>query len=227
MNATFGPWGEDQLFKWKYADNPFGESLHTLAYDGRQAVGCVGFWRNDIDESNAYQCVDLAVLPSHRRRGIFKDAVASSMEHLGGAFVYTFPGGGSRSGFLQSGWQIKRRIRVSAQLTRFVLRRHEGSSPLADEYIQWRFVDHPSKQYFVSRLNGRPYLVTQRRNNAYAVAGALSHDFGLPEVSPRFLFSYDFLHLPFVIPGKGDYILENSSSVSYDGYIPSYRADTF
>jgi predicted N-acetyltransferase YhbS len=227
LNVTFGAWGDDKLFQWKYTENPFGESLHMLSYDGHQAVGCVSFWRNDIDELRAYQCVDLAVLASHRRRGIFREAVADCLEHLAGAYVYTFPGGHSRPGFLKLGWRIKRRIRISVQLTPTVLRRHEKSSPLADEYVQWRFVNHPARQYFVSRLGSRPYLVTQRRNKVYAVAGVLSRDFGLPEVRPRFLFSYDFFHPPFHLPGRGGYILENPCYVSYAGYIPSYRADTF
>ena len=227
LNVTFGAWGDDELFRWKYVENPFGESLHMLAYDGHQAVGCVSFWRNDIDDLRAYQCVDLAVVPSHRRRGIFRKAVAACLEHLGRAYIYTFPGGNARPGFLKSGWLVNRRIRISVQLTPAVLRRHERSSPLADEYAQWRFVNHPARQYFVTRLSDRPYLVARRRNNVYAVAGALSQDFGLQQVRPRFLFSYDFFHPPFHFPGRGRYILEYPRSVSYDGYIPSYRADTF
>jgi len=227
LNVTFGAWGDEELFRWKYVENPFGESLHMLAYDGNQAVGCVSFWRNDIDELRAYQCVDLAVVPSHRRRGIFGISVAACLEHLGGAYIYTFPGGNSRLGFLKAGWLVKRRIRISVQLTPAVLQRHERSSPLADEYVQWRFVNHPARQYFVSPLGNRPYLVTRRRKNIYAVVGALSQNFGLQPVRPRFLLSYDFFHPPFHIPGRGGYILDYPCGVSYEGNIPSYRADTF
>lgn len=227
LNTTFGHWGDEKLFRWKYGDNPFGESLHMLGYDGDEAVACVGFWRNDINDLCAYQCVDLAVLPSHRRKGIFREAVTACSERLAGAYIYTFPGGVSRPGFLNFGWLMKRRIRISVQLTRPVLRRYDNSVTIADEYVKWRFVNHPARQYYVARLGGRHYLLTERRRNFYAAAGAISGDFGLPEVHPWFLLSYDFLHAPFAVPGRGGYILENPCHINYDGYIPSYRADTF
>ena len=31
LNVTFGAWGDEELFRWKYVENPFGESLHMLA----------------------------------------------------------------------------------------------------------------------------------------------------------------------------------------------------
>jgi hypothetical protein len=76
-------------------------------------------------------------------------------------------------------------------------------------------------------MNGRPYLITQRRKNIYAVGGALSERFGLPKVNPWVMLSYDYLHIPFYIPGKGGYILENTCYKTLDNSIPSYYADTF
>jgi len=227
LNGTFNYWGDRDTFYWKYYENPFGESLHILAYDGTEGVGSVSFWRNDIENLRSYQCVDLAVLPTHRRKNIFSKMIGVAERYLDDSYIYTFPGGYSRPGFLKLGWSVKRRMRISAQLTKVILGRHENNQPLPDEFVRWRFIKHPSTQYYFCEMNGRPYLITQRRKNIYAVGGGLSERFGLPKVNPWLMLSYDYLHIPFCIPGKGGYILENTCYKTLDNSIPSYYADTF
>lgn len=226
LNTTFGGWGDAAVFRWKYFDNPYGDSLHMIAYDGPQAVGSAGFWRNDLHETPAYQCVDLAVIPSHQRRGIFRVAASECVTRLKGAYLYTFPNVDSRPGFLKMGWSLKRRMPISIHLPGGVLRRYEKRDPLPDNYAEWRFARHPSKRYYVCRLGGQSFLLSRRRSNCYAAGGMLSCDFGLQSVQPRFLVSYDFPDHPLWVPRRVGYQLENPCYLAYEGFIPSYRSDT-
>ena len=213
-------------FQWKYSANPYGDSLHMIGYDGDLSVACVTFWRNDLGSVRAYLCVDLAVIPSHQRRGIFRESVSACVARLEGAYIYTYPNDKSRPGFLKFGWRVKRRAPASFHLTPILLRHYEKQDPIPDKYAEWRFVQHPRRQYYVCRLSGRPVLLSKRRKGCYAVAGGLSSDFGLQEVRPVILFSYDLPDLPFRVPTRGGYFLENPCYVRYKGFIPSYHVDT-
>ena len=226
LNTTWTSWGDELAFRWKYFRNPYGDSLHVIAYDESQAVGSVGFWRNDLNGTSAYQCVDLAVIPSYQRRGIFRTAASQSVTQLEGAYLYTFPNINSRPGFFDLGWSLKRRLPISFHLPDGVLRHYEQREPVPDQYAEWRFVRHPSKQYYVCHHGGQSFLLSKRRNHCYAIGGMLSSDFGLQVVRPRFLISYDFPDHTLKLPRRVGYLLENPCYVAYDGFIPSYRSDT-
>ena len=226
LNSTFVTWGDERVFRWKYSENPYGDSWHVIAYDDSQAVGSVSFWRNDLDGDRAYQCVDLAVIPSHQRQGIFRVGASECVTRLKGAYLYTFPNVNSRPGFYNLGWSLKRAVPISFHLTGGVLKHYERQDPVPDQYAEWRFSHHPNKQYYVCRRAGRFYLLSKRRNHCYAIGGMLSQDFGLPAVNPRFLLSYDFPNHLLRLPGRVGYILENTCYTAHGGFIPSYRSDT-
>ena len=226
LNTTFDAWGDEAFFQWKYIQNPYGDSLHMIGYDDDQPVATASFWRNDLGGMLAYQCVDLAVVPSHQRRGIFRETLPVCVANLQGAYLYTYPNPNSRPGFLNSGWSVKRKVPISLHLPHSVLKQYQDSEPIPDNYVEWRFSQHPKKQYFVYRQGNRPFLLAKRRKNCYAVGGILSKDFGFSEARPLFLLSYDFPNHPIYVPKRVGFILENPCFVSYEGFIPSYRTDT-
>ena len=228
LNSSFQFWGDETDFRWKFLQNPYGDSMHMIGHDEGQAVATVSFWRNDLAESKAYQCVDLGVVPSHQRTGIFREGVTACVERLEGAYMYTYPGAATPSyfGFLKQGWVIQRRAPITLHLSSRLANQYETRGQIPDDYAQWRFVHHPRKQYYVYRKDERVFLLSKLRQFWYAAGGMLSQDFGLPAAQPFFLLSYDFPDHPLVVPKKSGYYLENPRYVAYDGDIPSYRSDT-
>jgi predicted N-acetyltransferase YhbS len=226
LNRTYEPWGGEEYFLWKYLQNPYGESLHIIGYDGDKPVANESFWRNDLGDQRAYQSCDTAVLPSHQGQGIFRQSVTKGVERLKGEYLYGFPNIESLPGFLNFGWSLKQNLRISFHLAGRLLSRFEDQEPIPDEYARWRFVNHPRKQYYICRRKGRPYLLSMRRKSQYVVGGPLSQDFGLEEVRPLLLFSYDLPGLKIRLPRRIGYVIENTCYADYPRLIPSYRDDT-
>jgi len=227
LNANFEGWGDEVFFRWKYAKNPHGESLHMIGYDADEPIATVGFWRNGPDGLAAYQCVDAAVSPSHQRQGIYQTALRGCAERLNGAYIYTFTGDDSRPAMIRCGWQVKRKLPMKFHWRPVVLRRYETIDPIPDEYAHWRFVQNPKKRYYICRRRGLTFLLAKRGKYLYAAGGVLSNDFGLQEVRPLLLCSYDFPDLPFQIPRPAYCFIDNPCQVSYENYIPSHYSDTF
>ena len=228
LNNAFEGWGDETFFHWKYVENPHGESLHMIGYDKDEPIATVGFWRNGPDDLPAYQCVDAAVSPSHQRRGIYQTALNGCSERLEGAYIYTFTSDYSRPAMMRCGWHLKWKIPMKFQWASVVLRRYEKIPPISDEYAEWRFAKNPKgKKYYICRRKGVTFVLSKRREHIYAAGGVLSKDFGLPEVRPRVLFSFDFPDLPFLMPRPNYYFIENPCHLSYEHYIASYYSDTF
>ena len=198
-----------------------------IAYENSQSVGSMGFWRNDLDGiTPAYQCVDLAVIPSHQRKGIFKITAEECVQRLPGAYLYTFPNEDSQPGFYKLGWSLQRKIPVSVHLSPGMLKHYVKRGPIPDQYAEWRYVRNPEKQYFVYRRAGQCFLLAKRGKGVYIVGGMLSNAFGLPEAKPRLLLSCDFRESPLRLPRRVACILENPCYAANDGFIPRYRSDT-
>jgi len=72
FDKTFNNNSSKNYFKWKYRNNPFGESLHIIALNKNKVVASRAFWRLDIDKTKAYQSVDTAVLPNFQKKVFLK-----------------------------------------------------------------------------------------------------------------------------------------------------------
>ena len=228
LNEAYGKWGDEAFFRWKYTENPDGDSLHVIAYDDGKPVATAGFWRNGPPKIVSYQCVDAAIIPSHRRRGIYQVALNGCSERLKSAYVYTFTGDASRPTMMNCGWDLTRNIPLKFHLAPMVVRKYRNLEPIPEAYAEWRFAGNPHQQYFVYKKGGLSLLLSKRRDHVYAVGGVLPNDLGLEEVRPILLFSYDFPNLPFKIPKKTTYyFIENPISALYEGYLPSHYSDQF
>ena len=227
LNEAFEGWGDEGFFRWKFVENPFGDSLHMIAYDDGEPVATVGFWRNGPSDVPAYQCVDAAVRPSHQRRGIYQAALNGCSERLEGAYIYTFTSDDSRPSMMKCGWTTKYEIPLKFNFSPMVLRKYRRLNPIPEVYAEWRFVRNPKKEYYQYRRYGLTFVLTKRREHFYAVGGVLSKDLGLKEVQPILLCSYDGFGLPFKIPRPTYYFIENSIYISCEDYIPSHHSDTF
>jgi len=227
LDEAFDGWGDEAFFRWKYSDNPQGDSLHMIGYDEGAPIATVGFWRNGPPGIRAYQCVDAAVRPTHQRRGIYQIALNSCSERLVDSYIYTFTSDDSRPSMEKVGWNLRRTIPLKFHLASIVLRKYRTLDVMPENYAQWRFVDHPTKQYYVYRWYDMTFLLDKRREHIYAVGGVVSNDLDLEEVRPLFLCSYDFPDLMLKIPRPRYYLIDNPCHVSYEDYIPGHHSDTF
>jgi len=225
LNSAFPGWGDKSIFDWKYSQNPYGNSLHVIVYDGQEPIASVSFWRNDVGDQPAYQCVDVCVVPGHQRRGIFRRTATYGVELLDGAYLYTFPNWQSRPGFLRQGWTIKRKVPITVHTISGAIKNYRDASEIPQDFAGWRFGHHPTKKYYVCRLDGQFFLLTKRRENCYAIGGVLAGNPGLEEVKPRFLLSYDFPNRLLTVPRRTGWMLENTAYRSHAEFIDGYRSD--
>ena len=139
FDKTFDNNSSKNYFKWKYRDNPFGESLHIIALNKNKVVASRAFWRLDIDKTKAYQSVDTAVLPNFQKKGIFKKTALMAVKILKKKIIYNSPNKNSWSAYRECGWKnIKKSNLTKINITSFML----NSAPVIKwdtETLRWRF----------------------------------------------------------------------------------------
>lgn len=116
----------EQLFRWKHLENPFGASPMWVAEcDGR----LVGFrammrwqFRSPAGVRRAVRAVDTATHPEFQRRGIFAALNRLAIDALtkeGVDFVFNTPNAESLPGYLKQGWVELGRVAIVARPTGF------------------------------------------------------------------------------------------------------------
>ena len=103
FNSSFNQKKSKKYFKWKYFDNPFGHSIHILVYDKLKLVSSRAFWRLDLNQQEAYQCVDTSVIPSHQGKGIFKLSTNAAL-NFKNKIICNYPNKISYPAYLNLGW---------------------------------------------------------------------------------------------------------------------------
>ena len=89
-----------ESFVTKFIDNIYGPSVHVLVYEQNTLVAIRSLWRNDLDQTIAYQPCDTAVSSDHRGGGIFKIMTDEALALVGNAMIYNFPNDNSRKLYL-------------------------------------------------------------------------------------------------------------------------------
>lgn len=114
---------QQEFFRWKHAESPFGVSPGWVATDGESIVGFRTFmqWRftRAGNVVRAVRAVDTATHPDHQGRGIFRMLTLHSLDALradGVAFVFNTPNDNSRPGYLKMGWQPVGTLPVAVRL---------------------------------------------------------------------------------------------------------------
>ena len=103
---------QQEFFRWKHEENPFGVSPGWVAVDEERVVGFRTFMRWEFVRAGrvlrAVRAVDTATHPDHQGRGIFRTLTLHALDALrdeGVAFVFNTPNDNSRPGYLKMGWQ--------------------------------------------------------------------------------------------------------------------------
>jgi GNAT superfamily N-acetyltransferase len=111
---------DEEFFRWKHQENPFGTSPAWLALHDDRIVGYRTFLRWEFHDAEdrvvkAVRAVDTATDPDYQGMGIFRtltlQAVAA-MTLTGERIVFNTPNDQSRPGYLKMGWSLVRRLPV-------------------------------------------------------------------------------------------------------------------
>jgi hypothetical protein len=148
FHLSFGtkPMSTDH-FKWKYLDNPFGDSYHLLTTDKGQLVASRAFWNVPI-KNDHFQCVDTCVLPSYRGKGLFKETTMFALDTLDVVF-YNAPNQSSLPQYLKYGWKLNNIYKPKISLYRYIkfCVPEIGPGRENERLINWKFFSHPEFTY--------------------------------------------------------------------------------
>jgi len=107
---------DEEYLKWKYFENPFGESILLSAWvtddSGRAMAGFRSFWRWRFRSGpvlvDAAQPCDTAVGGKYRRRGVFAAMTRAALDAAaakGVDVLFNNPNPESEAGYLKMGWR--------------------------------------------------------------------------------------------------------------------------
>jgi len=199
FNETFNQKKSKLYFDWKFRANPFGESIHVLAYLDNLMVSSRVFWRLDLNETEAYQCVDTSVLNDYHGKGIFRKSTESALEYLGQKTIYNYPNKNSFPAYLKLGWKENPLSNIKFNLFHIIARDTPPINWSFDKQ-KWRFKDNPEVIYY-SCVFGDKFLILRKKRGFFFSIGKTNFDIGLEKVNPIVLFSYDLnikgLKVPF------------------------------
>lgn len=220
FNETFSQKKSKLYFDWKFRNNPFGDSIHVLAYLNNIMISSRVFWRLDLADKEAYQCVDTSVLSEYHGKGIFRKSTESGLKFLKEKIIYNYPNKNSFPAYLKLGWGENPPSKIKFNLFHIVAR----DTPIINwskKKLIWRFKDNPEAIYYSCSFQNK-YLILRKKKGFYFSIGKVNFDLGLENVSPILLFSYDKIVKGFKVPFKNALTL----SKNYKGKsIPFYHYD--
>ena len=191
FDKTFFQLSPKNYFKWKYRNNPFGESLHIVALDKKKIVASRAFWRLDINENEAYQCVDTSVLPDYQKKGIFKHTSLLATKILKKKIIYNSPNNKSGPAYYNCGWRSLQNSNLTKiNFTTFML----DNVPIIkwnEKNLEWRFKENPLEKYYNLRKEEFYYIFRKFKKNFYLLVGKTQVNLKLDNVNPIICFSYD------------------------------------
>ncbi len=191
FNETFSQTKPENYFQWKFRDNPFGDSLHIVVTDEDKIVSTRVFWRLDIGDIEAYQCVDTSVLPEYQGRGVFGKTILVALQVLNGKLIYNYPNNLSGPAYVKYGWKaIKDSNSIKVNFTSLMLK----SSTVIDwkiESLRWRFENNPEAKYYTMKKNEIYYIFSLKKKGLYVLLGKTKFKLDLDHIKPFICFSYD------------------------------------
>lgn len=210
FNKTFSQTKSREYFQWKFRENPFGKSLHIIVLDKNKVVATRVFWRLDISNLEAYQCVDTSVLPKYQKKGIFGNTANAALKILKGKLIYNYPNNSSGPLYLKYGWNvIKNSKTIYANLTSLMTQDCISIS-WNSSVLKWRFERNPEAIYYLLEKNSKYYLFSKKKFGLFNLLGRINSKLSLDQVEPFICVSYDrsslgipiYAKLPFMFYGN-------------------------
>lgn len=219
FNKTFYQKKVENYFKWKYRDNPFGDSLHVITLVENEVITTRVFWRLDIDGIESYQCVDTSVLPEYQGKGLFGKTVQVALEKIGNKQIYNYPNEHSAPAYLKYGWKpVEKSDCIRFNFKSLML----SSAPHIDwsyEQLKWRFKECIIGKYYQYKSGDKYYLFGTRRGKWFVLLGYSKYDLNLEEVDPLFCFSYDINANGICIKKKLVYMSRYEGKLQLNSYL--------
>ena len=126
------------LFKKKYLDNIYGQSIIIVVYSNDKPIGARAFWRNDINGSEAYQPGDVCVLKDYRGKGVFTEMTKQAFAMLEkDAIIYTYPNENSFPAHIKMGNKLV--AKYYPRLFSHKKYQKEHTLKLDKNYVDWWF----------------------------------------------------------------------------------------
>lgn len=171
----------EEIWKYKHINNPFGESLVLIAVENDKIIGVRAFmqwkWQIGSNVFSAYRAVDTATHPDHQGKGVFKKLTLKALEigkDLGGSFVFNTPNEKSKPGYLKMGWQEINKIEVAFNFVNpfikksVILNNHRNNKEISDTSSNDLFIHFNEKNTIQDKLftpKSREYLSWRYENN--------------------------------------------------------------
>lgn len=174
---VFGNGYDRDLFRHKFLDNPYGQSVLAVVYIDGQPSAARALWRNDVDGHEAYQPGDTCVLAPCRGKGVFSEMTRRAVAMLPPtALIYNFPNTNSYPGYLKLGWTLQKEGHL-VLLTSNRRYLEENPLPIDAEYASWWL---PTDKVRRIRRGSTYYLVVKfPRPMTYKILGRTDRETAL------------------------------------------------
>ena len=111
FSAAFNRTPKNNFFKWKYFENPFGDTILIGSFCNEKLVGSGAMLPEEVNDcgliKKVYKCTDLMTHPDHQQKGISKLVNKLLIDELlktKSAFSYTICSKVSTKSFLKNNW---------------------------------------------------------------------------------------------------------------------------
>ena len=191
FSVAFSQSFDIELFKRKYIDNPFGDSLHILSYNNcHDLVATRVLWK--LDSALFYQCVDTAVHPFYQGKGLFKQSTSYITTTFPDLSFYNKPNSRSLPQYLKYGWNVEKvqKIGISSRFNKKFLH----SIPLttwSKSQLTWRMSLTNDNNYTYFLRDGLYYISAKKRNFCDMVLFKTPIYFSIPKSRSLLFFSFD------------------------------------
>ena len=187
-DAVFGNGYSKELFKKKFLDNIYGESVVVVVYIDGKPEGARALWRNDISGKKSYQPGDTCVTEACRGKGIFSEMTKKSIAMLDeGDLIYNFPNQNSYPGYMKMGWTLVNEYGfVLFSGNKKYLKTHP--QPMDKAYADWWLDGVTGLSYF--KKGDKYYLVRKLRKMCYNIVAMVEKETALkfPKKKAGFCF---------------------------------------
>lgn len=163
------------LFKKKYIDNIYGNSVLSVVYIDGAPSAARALWRNDIEGREAYQPGDTCVLDICRGKGIFSEMTRLTVSMLKPeAIIYNFPNSNSFPGYIKMGWRLVCEYHLVLLLSNKNYKK-EHVLDLDETYANWWLSGNPQIRYI---KRGNAYYIVRKypRPYCYKVISKVNED---------------------------------------------------
>jgi len=190
FEKTFSIHVTKNYFKWKFIKNPFGKSLHIIVSKKKKIIASRVLWRFDINNLQAYQCVDTSVLPNYQRLNIFTKTSNIASNLLKKKIIYNSPNKKSGPAYKKCGWkQIKNSNKIKINFT-YLMIKSAPDIKWSKKILQWRFENNPINKYYILRKNNYYYIFSKKKF-FFLLVGKTKFKLNLKNINPFICISFD------------------------------------